>query len=258
MRDSIWKIGRCRRGFTLIEVLVVVAIIALLIAVLFPSLTRARALSQSTVCLHNLSQLGLGAMQYSHMHNDYIPPPDPTLQDKGPQSRSYYNPGGDNMGPYYPKYGATLKLWECPGARNTVRPGDNDHDGFVDDLELAYTKNTTRNGMAYEYIPFLYYVTIDTTVGQGESTVDRYRFHYADPPDKTWPLRVSRVKNAAEVCIIHDADDPGQNWTITDMEDPHTLLKGGNMVFADGHASFVRAKYWIEWSDRGRPLAPTK
>lgn len=259
MRDDIRHCGRCQRGFTLIEVLVVVAIIALLIAVLFPSLTRARAVSQSTVCLHHLSQLGLGAMQYSHMHRDYIPPLDPAKIDIGPSSSTYYNLGGDNMGVYYPKYAPNLHGFECPGAHNTVEPGDANNNGFVDDLENSYVRGTTRKGMAFEYIPFLYYVKVNPAVGPGESTPSRWRFNYADPPhDKTWPLRVGKTKKASEVCIIHDADNPGQNLVIDDPEDPHVLLRGGNMVFADGHANFVRAKYWLEWSDRGRPLAPTQ
>jgi len=57
-----------RRAFTLIEVLVVVAIIALLIAVLIPSLARAREVSKRTVCLHDLQQLGAGWQIY-HTEN---------------------------------------------------------------------------------------------------------------------------------------------------------------------------------------------
>lgn len=45
-------------GFTLIEVLVVVAIIAVLLAVLLPSLSRARHQSRRTVCQSNLHQIG--------------------------------------------------------------------------------------------------------------------------------------------------------------------------------------------------------
>lgn len=45
-------------AFTLIEVLVVVAIIALLVAILLPSLSRAKEVSRRTVCLYNLKTLG--------------------------------------------------------------------------------------------------------------------------------------------------------------------------------------------------------
>ncbi len=47
-----------RKAFTLIEVLVVVSIIAILIAILLPSLKRAQEMSRRTVCLHNLKMLG--------------------------------------------------------------------------------------------------------------------------------------------------------------------------------------------------------
>jgi len=62
-----------RYGFTLIEVLVVVAIIALLVAILLPSLARARKLAKDTMCQANLHSIGQGIMLYSIDHKGVLP-----------------------------------------------------------------------------------------------------------------------------------------------------------------------------------------
>lgn len=70
-----------RRGFTLIEVLVVVAIIALLVAILLPSLARARDQAQAAVCKTRLDQLYKGHVFYGQDNRQYFPHPDWWLWD---------------------------------------------------------------------------------------------------------------------------------------------------------------------------------
>jgi prepilin-type N-terminal cleavage/methylation domain-containing protein/prepilin-type processing-associated H-X9-DG protein len=55
------------RGFTLIEVLVVVAIIVLLVSILLPSLSTARKRARGSVCLSNMRQLGVASHMYANV-----------------------------------------------------------------------------------------------------------------------------------------------------------------------------------------------
>ncbi|MEK6799550.1 MAG: type II secretion system protein [Planctomycetota bacterium] len=69
----------CRRcghtaAFTLIEVLVVIAIIGVLVSVLIPALSRSRAMAKSAVCLTRLRTLGQGLVLYTNANRDVLPP----------------------------------------------------------------------------------------------------------------------------------------------------------------------------------------
>ena len=62
-----------KRGFTIIELLVVVAIIAILAALLFPVFARAKAKGKQTACLHNMKQIGTAFALYMSDTDDLFP-----------------------------------------------------------------------------------------------------------------------------------------------------------------------------------------
>ncbi len=104
-----------RRAFTLIELLVVIAIIALLLAILGPSLGRAKDQVEETVCRSSLKQWGLVFALYANDNEDRFPPNIPAY---GLNDEDAWVLGA--MTPYY----EDLDLRDCPSTKSLNRPPD--------------------------------------------------------------------------------------------------------------------------------------
>ena len=80
-----------QRAFTLVELLVVVAIIALLVGILLPSLGMAKAAARQVVCSMNLRNLGLAVNFYAGENDDWLASAEPTNREPVSEQHWFMN-----------------------------------------------------------------------------------------------------------------------------------------------------------------------
>jgi prepilin-type N-terminal cleavage/methylation domain-containing protein len=104
-----------RRGFTLIELLVVVAIIGVLIAILLPTLGRAREQARRVVCVGNLHQWSLLLSTYALDNRDrYLPAFFDSSGCIRPNNYVFSNQAEMQKFPFYIWFGQGKPFWNCP------------------------------------------------------------------------------------------------------------------------------------------------
>jgi prepilin-type N-terminal cleavage/methylation domain-containing protein/prepilin-type processing-associated H-X9-DG protein len=160
--------NQCRKGFTLVELLVVIGIIGLLIGILLPAIASVRRSAQTTVCASNMRQLGLGIHAYANRDRGWLPQKGPDGHDSGTDSfkagngvvgfndpsiwfnaipplindRSYYDMlVDDSNGNPAPHPGGKPSVFICPSAGD---PGSiSNQDRIVGDYYLLYGLDST-------------------------------------------------------------------------------------------------------------------
>ena len=103
-----------RKGFTLLDLVIVVAIVATMAAILFPAFVRARDNARKGICQSNLKQIGLAATIYRQEFDDRLPARvgngrSWTISEGAAAGETYW-------GAFYLPYAKSPEFWSCPNA----------------------------------------------------------------------------------------------------------------------------------------------
>ena len=247
-------------AFTLIELLMVIAIIAILAAMLLPVLSQAKSRAQNTICMNNLKQLTLCQHLYVLDNNDFFPPNNPgasfTVTTNGdvftyslkqswlpdPDAVTEINPSNIINGLLF-TYNTSLPIYHCPSDQSTLETEDGTPlpqlrwrsynmsqsvNGNPDPTYAPYLPAWTKYTFVRHPIPAELFVLIDENAGTIQDA------NYGAPPLGS-PYFYSNMW-----------------WDMP--SDRHG--QGANISFVDGHAEHWKWVYPKVAYDDGQPVAP--
>lgn len=234
-----------RSAFTLIELLVVVAIIALLIAILLPSLSKAREQAKTVVCASNLHQLALAITYYSRDSKERLPyvigSPDPGNNGLPTKAPFYQYHQIFDLWPYVQE----LKAYRCPNARdeNSVKiygPTDASHSYYTVFKSDERFRTALRNG----WFPFIDPAAIPGT--RVEELYTEYWFNDWGATANSGGRPIPQISGG----IISKIPLPEYAVVMSDAVWESPTLRHNNgtqLAFLDGHVKhFSRTKYYDE------------
>jgi len=241
-----------RNHFTLIELLIVIAIIAILAAMLLPALNKARDRAKQSSCLNNLKQIGGAINFYAKDYNDFIVPTNGRTEYDGSMHSTPWSfllstnraSGGSKYGlGYLPGNAWDLDIRDPKSLLNCPA------------IPIEQTKCPI-SGSRWAY---------GTTYGLNNaislppasirsSSFSWYSAYY--PLTTVFQTRLGSIRNSGSVFMVGDTIATGNTdmyglWNVL-LKPGHLYpvhLNNGNMIFADGHGKSLRPELrWYSWS----------
>ncbi len=241
--------GNSRRGFTLLELLTVMAIISILIAILLPSLSGAKEKSRITKCQANLRELAAATLRYVSSHEDVFPV---SADCSGGNctfwnGHQYFGWNGTQRSPYGNIWARPLNselgLEPSPTASSSARIAECPSDaGAAMETGIANTLFETL-GSSYALNPIL-----------AQGRFDNWRYRKGD-------LNLSQVLQPSRKVLVADHVAFGLTfdaaWTAISPGWHDELRPAAVIAFADGHADYMagagRLKEWQWYPEASGP-----
>jgi prepilin-type N-terminal cleavage/methylation domain-containing protein len=230
---------RRSRGFTLVELLVVIGVIAVLIGLLLPSLSKARKSSERTRCLSNLHQIAVAYQLYLQeykqrvMRINPIPTEPSLLPFKAPSLVEVLNPYlGNTPTPPLTPTGVPVGngVFQCPSDQLSAK------DSAASALTLPPNVNVTTyfdaEGTSYEYNFYFNASSVDPDTGV----------------NRVWNQALADARSARQFLPLAPEDLP-LLLDFGTFHGPPDQMQSKNAMFADFHADVLNIT--VPWLAKG-------